>query len=161
MCLADANLRVEAVRGGHLPLALEHPRADHLLGTASAAARVFYPDAPETNDLVRDEAAAWLEQEQSNWTAAYREATQLGRHRDVVELAEAMHWYSDARWIQDPWDEIFALGVEAARAIGSQADEAKLLNFLGWAQTFCVGDAESGYATHQRALAVAVEIGDR
>src|SRR5262249_53403623 len=60
-----------------------------------------------------------------------------------------------------PWDEVFALGVTAAQALGDRADEAKLLNFLGWAQVFCLGATETGYATHQKALGVAVSTDDR
>lgn len=141
---------------------LTHAVLGHLLGTASAAARVFYPDALETGEFSsRDAAAGWLEREQSNWMAAQREAARLGRHDDVLELAKAMHWYSDNWSMRNPWDEVFRLGVEAARALGTRPDEAKLLNFLGWAQVYCMGDYETGYATHQRALAVATEADDR
>jgi tetratricopeptide (TPR) repeat protein/transcriptional regulator with XRE-family HTH domain len=141
---------------------LSHAVLNHLLSTATAAGQVFYPDAVGVGGFSsRDEAAEWLDIEQSNWIAAQREAARLGRHRDVLDLAKAMHWYSDGRWMQAHWAAVFELGVEAAHALGSREEEAKLLNFLGWAQVFCLGDIETGYATYQQALAIAVEVDDR
>lgn len=135
---------------------------DYLVGTATEAGLLFYPETLETRRFAsRDEAARWLAEEGGNWLAAQREAARLGRHREVLELAKAMHWYSDGRTQERPWDEIFALGVAAARALGNRSDEAKMLNFLGWARYFCLGDTDGGFATLQRALAVAIEAGDR
>ncbi|WP_027943527.1 ATP-binding protein [Amycolatopsis taiwanensis] len=135
---------------------------DHLIGTATAAGLLFYPETLETRRFgSRDEAAEWLASEGDNWLAAQREAARLGRHREVLDLAKAMHWYSDGRTQERPWDEVFAHGVAAARALGSRADEAKLLNFLAWAQYICLGDLEGGLATLRQALAVAIEAGDR
>ncbi|KJK32934.1 hypothetical protein UK23_48045, partial [Lentzea aerocolonigenes] len=79
------------------------------------------------------EAGSWLEQERSSWLAAFNEAARIGWHRQVLELATAMHWYSDDRWYAVEWVEIFGLGVDAARALGDVAAEAQQRNFLGWA----------------------------
>lgn len=142
---------------------------DHLLRNATAAGAMFHPEAPldgeSTEDqppgfASRDQAGAWLEREASNWRAAQREAAGVGRHREVIALARAMHWYSDGRTQQQPWDEIFGLGVDSARALGSRRDEAILLNFLGWARYFCLQDNEGGLAAHEQALAAAVDVGD-
>ncbi|TVT62500.1 tetratricopeptide repeat protein [Amycolatopsis rhizosphaerae] len=135
---------------------------DHLLGTAISAGLMFFPDAqPGERFATQDDAAEWLDLEAGNWLAAQHVATRLGRDRDVLELARAMHWYSDSRWLHGPWDRIFALGVAAARALGSRQELAMMLNFLGWAQHVCLGDNEAGLVTHQEALAVATEAGDR
>lgn len=142
---------------------------DHLLHQATEGGSMFYPEAPADGGgdgqprsfADRDQAAAWLEREASNWRAAQREAAKASRHREVIALARAMHWYSDGRTQQQPWDEIFGLGVESARALGSRPDEAVLLNFLGWARYFCLEDNEGGLRAHQQALAVAVDIGDQ
>lgn len=75
----------------------------------------------------------------------------------MLDAATAMHWYSDGRVFERPWDEVFALGVTAARALGSRPEEARLLNFLGWARHICLGDNEAGLVTHRQALLVAVE----
>lgn len=134
---------------------------DHVLGTATAAGRAFFPDAVSTAPFgSREEAADWLDQEHSNWLAALREAARLGHHREVLDLAKAMHWYSDGYWLQGPWDEVFRLGAEAARALEARDELALMLNFLGWAQQVCLEDNESALATHHEALAVATEVGE-
>lgn len=133
---------------------------DHVLGTATAAGRVFFPDAVSTAPFSsREEANDWLEREYSNWLAAQRDAARLGHHREVLDLAKAMHWYSDGYWLQGPWDEVFGLGAEAARALDSRDELAVMLNFLGWAQQVCLADNETALATHREALAVAIEAG--
>ncbi|WP_199754110.1 NB-ARC domain-containing protein [Amycolatopsis sp. WAC 01375] len=134
----------------------------HLLGKAAEAARLFYPRAPETGRFgSRDESARWLDIEAGNWIAAHRVAARKGWHREVGDLAIALHWYSDGRSSQRPWWEIFSLGADAARALGNAGDEAKLLNFVGWACSVCLDDAEGAVEAHRRALDIAVRIGDR
>jgi tetratricopeptide (TPR) repeat protein/transcriptional regulator with XRE-family HTH domain len=139
-----------------------HAVLEHLLGTAVRAAKLFFPDVRESEGFTGlDDAAEWLGREAGNWTAAQRVAARLGWHRMVVDVARAMHWYSDTRWLHGPWDRVFGLGVESARALGSQEDLAVLLNFLGWAQQVCLGDNEAALVTHREALDVAQEAGDR
>ncbi|GAB2971270.1 hypothetical protein GCM10027097_23670 [Amycolatopsis acidiphila] len=141
---------------------LAHATLEYLLGTASAAARLFYPDTLTPEPFrSRSEAAAWLDTEASNWLAAHRLAAQAGRHREVLELAHAMHWYSDGRSQQRPWHDVFTLGLVAARALGSRQDEAVMLDFVGWARYFCLADNDGGLRAHRDALRLAVEIGDR
>jgi tetratricopeptide (TPR) repeat protein/transcriptional regulator with XRE-family HTH domain len=137
----------------------------HLLDTATAAGPLFDPDSDHhtaTNAAVgtRDQAAEWLDQESSNWLAAARHASAAGWHRELIALARAMHWFSDGH-DQYPWADVFGWAVAAAQAVGDRHAEAVLLNFLGWAQYYRLGDTTAGLATHQRALATAVEIGDR
>ncbi|MGA6167441.1 tetratricopeptide repeat protein [Amycolatopsis magusensis] len=140
---------------------------DHLLHTATEAGRAFMPDAlvAPTHAArrfdTREGAGAWLDVEAGNWLAAHREAPGEGLHREVVDLARALHWYSDGRTQQRPWDEIFQRGVDSARALRNQLDEAVLLNFVGWARYFCFGDNDGGLSAHNEALAVAIEIGDK
>ncbi|TNC25479.1 tetratricopeptide repeat protein [Amycolatopsis alkalitolerans] len=134
----------------------------HLLGTASAAARAFAPDVRDPRPFAsRRDAAAWLDAEATNWLAAHRAAAAAGHHREVLELARAMHWYSGGRTQHRPWFEIFSLGVTAARALGSRRDEAAMLDFAGWARYFCLADNEGGLAAHSEALRIATETGDR
>ncbi|KFU75597.1 Helix-turn-helix domain-containing protein [Amycolatopsis lurida] len=134
----------------------------HLLGKAAEAARLFYPKATETGRFgSRDEGARWLDVEGGNWVAAHRVAARNGMHREVRDLAIALHWYSDGRSAQRPWWEIFSLGAAAANALGDAGAEAKLLNFVGWAASVCLGDDEGAVASHRRALDIAVRIGDR
>lgn len=147
---------------------------DYVVGTATAAGLAFFPEAAETAAVetqavetqagafaTRDEAVEWLVREELNWLAAHRQTARLGRHREVVDLAKAMHRYSDTQWMGLPWTEVFSLGVAAARALGDRQDEARLLNFVGWSQIVCDGDPEAALATHEQALAVAIEVDDR
>ncbi|UMO99771.1 NB-ARC domain-containing protein [Amycolatopsis sp. EV170708-02-1] len=133
----------------------------HLLDKAADAARLFYPEAPETGRFgSRDEGARWLEVEGENWVAAHRLGARKGWHEEVRDLAIALHWYSDGRSAQQPWWEIFSLGAAAASALGDARAEAKLLNFVGWAAGICLGDDKGAVAAHRRALDIAVRIGD-
>jgi tetratricopeptide (TPR) repeat protein len=121
---------------------------DHLLATATAAGLAISPEW-------RDDAADWLVREESNWVAALRHAARLGWHREVVDLAKALHRYADTQWTGPPWTEIFGLGVIAARTLGDRGDEARLLNLLGWSQLVCDADPDAALGSHRRALAVA------
>jgi tetratricopeptide (TPR) repeat protein len=133
----------------------------HVVGTASSAGLSFFPDAAADAVPSDVEAGEWLAREESNWIAAVRGAARSGLHREVLALATAMHWYSDRRRLGPPWLEIFSSGLAAARALGDRRAEAKLLNLVGWAWRFCLGDHEAALAAHRLALAVAVEAGDR
>ncbi|WBB94915.1 helix-turn-helix domain-containing protein [Solwaraspora sp. WMMA2080] len=133
-----------------------------LLRTRQAGV-MFEPDAGRADSPFDDDRAAayWLDRESGNWLAALRDAARCGRHADVVAVARALHWYSDANSHRHPWEEVFSLAVAAARAVGSCRDEAVLLNFLGWAQYFCQDRNLDGLATLDRALDLARRIGDR
>ncbi|WP_236794172.1 helix-turn-helix transcriptional regulator [Amycolatopsis sp. GM8] len=135
----------------------------HLLDSACQAARWFFPEAITVPGgySSREDAGRWLDREASGWLAAYRTAVAEGEWRRVIDVAEAMHWYSDVRQRQYPWDEVFELGVAAARELVDRHAEAKLLNFVGWARYMCLLDAESALARHEEALALAREIGNR
>ncbi|GAB3450531.1 XRE family transcriptional regulator [Actinophytocola sediminis] len=135
---------------------------DHLLGTAAEAAAMYFPEQTGTGAFPSlADAGEWLAQEESNWLTAQRAAVDRGLHRQVLRLAEAMHWYSDTHWAELSWDEVFRHGLHSARALGDQTAEATMLNFLGWAETWCLGDGERGLATHRQALAIAVDAGVR
>jgi tetratricopeptide (TPR) repeat protein len=141
---------------------LSHAVLARLLATASSAGRMYYPDdVPAGVFPTRDEAGEWLSREESNWIAAQREAARLGWHREVLEFAVAMHWYSDIQWMGLPWVEIFRLGVEAARGLGDRRAEAKLLNFVGWAESICLGDHRAALTAHERARTIAIATADR
>lgn len=134
----------------------------YLLRTATAAGSCFAPDASPVDEFAGEaEAGEWLVREESSWIAAARAAARLGWHREVLELAVGLHWYVDHRWLGVPWVEIFRLGVDAARALGDRGAEAVMLNRVGWATGVCLGDRQTSLVTHQQALAVAVEAGNR
>ncbi|MEJ3749276.1 helix-turn-helix domain-containing protein [Actinomycetes bacterium KLBMP 9797] len=134
-----------------------------LLRRTRQAGAMFEPVACRADSPFDDDraAASWLDRESGNWLAALRDAARRGRHADVVAVARALHWYSDANSHRHSWDEIFSLGVTAAQAAGSPRDEAVLLNFLGWARYFCRDRNTDGLAALDRALELARRIGDR
>ncbi|WP_416904398.1 ATP-binding protein [Micromonospora echinospora] len=136
---------------------------DWLLRRTRQAGAMFEPVACRADSPFDDDRAAayWLDRESGNWLPALRDAARSGRHTDVVAVAKALHWYSDATSHRHPWEEIFSLGVAAAQAAGSPRDQAALLNFLGWARYFCQDRNTDGLATLAEARELARRIGDR
>ncbi|MBW4719870.1 XRE family transcriptional regulator [Saccharothrix obliqua] len=134
-----------------------------LIGTAVAAAGFFGPDAratPTGSLRDKDDAGAWLAAETGNWLGALRWAGAHGMHRAVLDLATAVHWYSDQRGRGETWAEVFTAGVAAARALGSVRDEAVQLNFLTWTRCVLLRDPERALALHADAWRAAVAAGD-
>jgi transcriptional regulator with XRE-family HTH domain/tetratricopeptide (TPR) repeat protein len=159
-------------------LATEDPPADRdaaaarmqdwLLDVAVVAGRWHEPEyGPPADGRVgavslasAAEATGWLQAEGENWFAALRSAAAAGRSARVVEVAEAMHWFSDHWTYWGHWDEVFRLSSTAAAALGDPAEEARQLNYLSWAQSV-QGDPTTGLATAGRARERAASAGDR
>ncbi|MFI9005921.1 ATP-binding protein [Actinosynnema sp. NPDC053489] len=155
----ERDERPEAVQAARLR-ARDWPAA-----TATAAARCFTPghEPPdEVRALFPDLAAAtaWLLDEQANWLGALRLLVRDGQHRQVLDLATAMHWYSDHQGDGSLWLEVFTAGADAARALGAADDEAAQLNFLCWTHYILLGRPQDALEAHRRALRVATEAGN-
>jgi transcriptional regulator with XRE-family HTH domain/tetratricopeptide (TPR) repeat protein len=111
-----------------------------VLATSGTAGRLFEPDAPADASFsggltFPDLAAAerWLRLEEGNWVAALGEAAAAGDDRIVVDVAEAMHWFSD-RWYAWPsWVTVFGWSSEGAHRLGDDRLEAVHRNYLAWA----------------------------
>ncbi|TYB64762.1 tetratricopeptide repeat protein [Nonomuraea sp. PA05] len=139
-----------------------------LLEIATVAGRWFEPDygapPPGWDSLVelddQQQAREWLMAEGEAWLAALRETARLGEHARVVEVAEAMHWFSDLWMHWGHWPEVFGLSSRAARAMGDPVQEAAHLNYLSWAQTYCLARYGEAEATALRALELARRSGD-
>ncbi|WP_010470401.1 XRE family transcriptional regulator [Streptomyces sudanensis] len=155
-------------------LAAARTRTDTwMLRRAAAAARLFSPDHhpdgsvgdpdpdPATAPADREQAHAWLESERAQWLTALHRAQEAGRHRQVLDTAEAMHWFSDRVLHWELWAEVFQRGVDSARALGSRSDEAVHLNYLAWAHAACLHDHATALATARTALDVARAVDDR
>ncbi|HEX6339499.1 ATP-binding protein [Umezawaea sp.] len=130
---------------------------DWLLREARASARVFGPNGAAGD---REKAAAWLHRETGHWIGALRLAHAARRHRTVLDVATAMHWYSDQRGDGVLWHEVFRYGVDAARALGSRRDEAVQLNFLCWTLCVLLDQQNAALVVHEQAWAAAVDCGD-
>ncbi|MGW6577715.1 transcriptional regulator, partial [Streptomyces sp. NPDC054945] len=101
------------------------------------------------------EADGWLRVNVDNWLGAMRVAASSGRHSLVLDCAESMHWFSD-RWAHSPhWREVFALGAEAAGALGDPAQQATQLNYLAWVHSVPPGDPEAVLRYAAEALGLA------
>jgi len=141
---------------------------DWLLAVATKAALHFDHDRTEVAIAVdgpdpvpdRESAGRWLAAEEGAWREALRAAAGRGAHRQVLDLARAVHWYSDLRGTGGLWREVFQAGAEAARALGDRRAEAEQLNYLSWALYALCGRAREAFGAHERALAAAVGSGD-
>ncbi|MFF8612253.1 ATP-binding protein [Streptomyces sp. NPDC015350] len=139
-----------------------------LLETAVVAGGWFEPDrgAPPASwqgivDLSdADRAREWIQDESANWLAALRHAAAEGEHATVVEVAEAMHWFSDQWIFWGHWSEVFRTAARSARALDDPLLEATQLNYHAWALLLCEGRPHDSLARAARALAVAERAGD-
>ncbi|MFD8634205.1 helix-turn-helix domain-containing protein [Streptomyces sp. NPDC059533] len=142
------------------------------LHRAKAAARLFdtapHPDTdptpdpdPATAPADHEQARVWLEAEKAQWLAALGRAQARGLHQQVIDTAEAMHWFSDRTPHWEAWAQVFQWAVDSARALGSKRDEAVHLNYLAWAYNMGLHDHTAALTSAQAALAAARESGDR
>ncbi|WP_349372173.1 NB-ARC domain-containing protein [Streptomyces sp. G-G2] len=144
--------------------------AGWVLRRATAAALRFdadhHRDTPDSDPdpasapAGREQARVWLEAERAEWLAALRQAQAAGRYQQVLDAAEAMHWFSDLNQHWELWAEVFTRSADAARALGSKQDEAVHLNYLSWAYNHCLHDYAIALTTADRAYAVAHEAAD-
>ncbi|WP_111767022.1 helix-turn-helix domain-containing protein [Nakamurella deserti] len=141
---------------------------DWLLDTTVHAGRWFEPGhgrgpaVPDDRAPLPSAAAAerWLVTERPHWLAALHAAAAAGRHTRVVEVVEALHWFSDRSYSDRTWYDVFRLGADAAIALGDPLLSAVHLNYLSWAESMCLGEHATAVATAERAAALARRIGD-
>ncbi|MCC8341140.1 helix-turn-helix domain-containing protein [Streptomyces sp. R1] len=134
-----------------------------LLDTAALAGRWYEPGygAPEPDParLVSFEdtgqAMRWIKTESANWAGAFRTAAELGEHLKVVEVAEAMHWFSDNWLLSGLWVEVYERSSAAAAALGDAVLEAAHLNYLTWSYEACERRHDDAFAAAERALTAA------
>ncbi|MHA3700810.1 ATP-binding protein [Jatrophihabitans sp. YIM 134969] len=110
-----------------------------LLTTAADAGRWFEPvrddvPTPPRRAVVGDRelARGWLQDESMNWFAALQAAAAGGADHTVVDVAEALHWYSDLDPAWSGWFDVFDLARAAAHRLGDDALEATHTNYLAW-----------------------------
>ena len=146
--VSDANRRLRfwllnsLERGGSWFEPERSPEIPNAIGAA-------FPD-PST-------AEAWIRLEEPHWWPAMRRAADGGEHSKVVDVADALHWFSEL-WIEwGHWQEFFELAVTSARALGDLRLEAMHLGYLVWAQVIETADHELARET----ALVAVEVADR
>jgi transcriptional regulator with XRE-family HTH domain/tetratricopeptide (TPR) repeat protein len=105
-------------------------------------------------------AEAWIRLEEPHWWPAMQEASRIGEHSTVVDVADALHWFSEL-WIEwGHWQQFFELAVDSARALGDPRLEAMHLGYLVWAQGIETDDYELGLQTALLAINAADRSGD-
>lgn len=120
-------------------------------GTAGRAGRGF-TDA--------NAAASWIRTEVEHWWPAYSEAAAREENEFVVDVADALHWFSDVWLTWGSWREFFSLAVTAAQRLGDAKMEATQLGYVAWAEIVEAGDSERAVSTGRNALEVAKGAGD-
>ncbi|MFI6184258.1 DUF6463 family protein [Nonomuraea sp. NPDC051191] len=124
-----ARERLHAEEAGADQQATTETMIAWLLRMATTAGRRFEPahGPPERREpglATVAEAEQWLRVNVDNWLGVMRLATERGRHAQVLDCAESMHWFSD-RWMHGPhWQEVFTPGERAAQALGDAAHPA-------------------------------------
>ncbi|GGZ39125.1 hypothetical protein GCM10010387_36520 [Streptomyces inusitatus] len=117
------------------------------------------PD-PVTAPADRDQARAWLEAERDQWLAALDHTHTAGHHRQVLDTAEAMHWFSDLAQHWPQWTDVFRHSSDAARTLASPHEEATHLNYLAWAHSICAHNPPAALEAADAALTAARACGD-
>jgi len=148
------RVRQQRVRGWLLGT-LERAGAWFETGRAadmSASAGAVFPDA--------DSAAAWIRLEEHHWWPAMQAAARAGEHTVVVDVADALHWFSELWRDWGHWLEFFTLAVESARALRDPRLEAMHLGYLVWATMLETRDGAAALRIARDAVAAAETSGD-
>ncbi|MET8040608.1 AfsR family transcriptional regulator [Micromonospora sp. NPDC005215] len=140
-----------------------------LLETATVAGRWFEPGygapPPDWRGLVTldssERAQAWLQVNRDNWVGALANAAAAGDHARVVEVAEAMHWYSGRDIVEGRWTEIFQMSRASASQLDDPRQEITHLNYLSWAVSTCDRRHQESVDLAMTAYRLATELGDR
>ncbi|MFF9090931.1 helix-turn-helix domain-containing protein [Streptomyces sp. NPDC014991] len=149
----------------------EQVRADlyrWLLETTIVAGRWFEPGhgAPPASrqELVdlssADLARRWLQLQGINWLAALHAAADAGDHATVVEVAEALHRFSDQWIFWGNWPDVFSMAARSAEALGDETSRATHLNYYAWTLIVCESSPADSLPVSGQALAVALRTGD-
>ncbi|MDR6170498.1 helix-turn-helix domain-containing protein [Curtobacterium sp. SORGH_AS_0776] len=109
-----------------------------VLTTAQNAGLWFEPDrapdpeAPGRHFASADDARAWLRIEGPQWASAVTQAYALGEDQLVLDVAEALHWFSDTWPAWDLWRILFLTSADAATRSGTDRDIAVHHGYATW-----------------------------
>jgi transcriptional regulator with XRE-family HTH domain len=137
-----------------------------LLSTAAMAGSLFAPNAAEGQaerpEWLTDRASAdqWLRWNREQWWPAFQHAARIGQDREIVSVAEALHWYAPTWMAWNSWQAFYSLSVEAARHIRDKRLESAHLGYLAWADLVEQRDARAGLDRAREALLAAKEAND-
>jgi transcriptional regulator with XRE-family HTH domain/tetratricopeptide (TPR) repeat protein len=108
----------------------------------------------------KEAAEAWIRIEEQHWWPALRAAAAAGHHALVVDVADALHWFSELWMSWGHWSELFGLAVESARALDDSRFEAMHLGYQVWAIVVERRDFVEGLRLARLAVAAADRSGD-
>ncbi len=136
---------------------------DWLLEVAVVAGHWFHPEyGPPPAGWSRlialptaESATAWLRAESENWFAALHSAAAAGDHARVIDVAEAMHWFSEQWTYWGHWHEVYALSSAAAHR-----QRAWARHYIAWS-CLRLGDYARAEQNAREALAFMEAAGDR
>jgi transcriptional regulator with XRE-family HTH domain len=137
-----------------------------LLSTAALAGSLFAPNAAEGQaerpEWLTDRPSAdqWLRWNREQWWPAFQHAARTGHDREIVSVAEALHWYAPTWMAWNSWQALYSLSVEAARHIRDKRLESTHLGYLAWADLVEQRDARTALERAQQALLAAQEAND-
>jgi hypothetical protein len=137
-----------------------------LLSTAAMAGSLFAPNAAPGQagrpDWLADRECAdqWLRWNREQWWPAFQHAARVGHDREVIGVAEALHWYAPTWMAWNSWQAFYLVSVEAARRVRDSRLESIQLGYLAWAELVEQGDARTALDRSQEALLAAEEAND-
>jgi hypothetical protein len=137
-----------------------------LLSTAAIAGSLFAPNAVEGRAdrpewlTDRERADQWLRWNREQWWPAFQHAARIGHDREILSVAEALHWYAPTWMAWNSWQALYAESVEAARRIQDKRLESTHLGYLAWAELVEQGDTRTALDRAQEALLAAQEAKD-
>jgi len=137
-----------------------------LLSTAAMAGSLFAPNAGEDQAerpewlTDREGADQWLRWNREQWWPAFQHAARVGHYREVIGVAEALHWYAPTWMAWNSWQALYLVSVEAARRIRDKRLESTQLGYLAWAELVEQRDARTALDRAQEALLAAREAND-
>jgi transcriptional regulator with XRE-family HTH domain len=137
-----------------------------LLSTAAMAASLFAPNAAEGQaerpEWLTDRVSAdqWLRWNREQWWPAFQHAARTGHDREIVRVAQALHWYAPTWMAWNSWQALYTVSVEAARRIRDKKLESTHLGYLAWADLVEQRDTRTALERAQQALLAAQEAND-
>jgi hypothetical protein len=84
----------------------------------------------------------------------------MGHDREIVRVAEALHWYAPTWMAWNSWQAFYLVSVAAARRSHDKRLEATHLGYLAWADLVEQHDPHLALARAQEALLAAHEAND-
>ncbi|MEU8664018.1 helix-turn-helix domain-containing protein, partial [Actinoplanes philippinensis] len=149
---AAERLRVEEPAGARA--ATRQRMIRWLLETAITAGRSFEAGV---GVMDADEAAAWLQAESGNWLGAMRDCAD---DQLIVDVAEALRWFSDTMVAWPGWYEVYRLSRDAAARLPDPRQRIVQLNYYSWAAARCAHRYDEGAEAARTAHRLAVDLGD-